>query len=809
MKSGLIFVALLASVTVTAAPRNRITQVVDSTQTTRLHHRVRPEVTATNDAGAVDPSMVIDAVTLVMPPSAEQQMQLDAFLEAQRDPSSADYHHWLTPEEFGDRFGTSENDANVIAAWVRSVGMTVTEVARGRNFIVVSGTADRVSAAFLTSIHHYEANGKRHFANRTAPALPTAIANVVTEIRGLDDFRPEPMHLKINSLPPNFTTGSGSHYIAPDDLFTIYNIAGLYASGIDGTGQKIAVLGQTDISLSDIQAFRAKFNLPANDPQIVLVGKDPGVVKNDQPEAHLDIQWAGAVARNATILYVNSTNVFTSAQYAINQNLAPVISLSYGGCEQQNSSSMRSLAQQANAQGITWIASSGDSGAAGCDDPKAKVAVKGLGVNIPASIPEVTAIGGSEFAEGAGTFWATTTNANGSSALSYIPETAWNDTTGDSVLTGSGGGVSKYYTKPSWQSGTGVPNDGMRDVPDLSFTASPSHDGYLFYTGGSLQAVGGTSVPTPMFAGVVALLNQNLVKKGILAKAGLGNINPNLYQLAQSGSGVFHDITSGSNIVPCTVGTPNCTTGSLGYSAGIGYDLVTGLGSADIGKLVTNWTGVVSSVSTTTSVTASPASFAQNASTQISATVKPASGTAVPTGTVTFTSGTKTLATASLAASGTGAVATTTVAGSSLTLGANTVTATYSGNTSFTGSTGSANVTVTASTQNSNVTAAVNPNPVVEANNSWTFTIILTETAGVATTLTDFSFNGTSYASQIKSFFGTNQIAAKGTISAQLRVSGLRPPVNVPFGFAGSDASGRTWTASLSVPFNGPATGGK
>ena len=499
MKYCFVVFALFSSSVLSAAPRNRITRAVDSSQTIRLHHPVRPEVTDANDAGAVDPSTVIDGVTLVMPPSAEQQVQLDLFLEAQRDPSLPEYHSWLTPEEFGDRFGASENDVNAIAAWARSVGLTVDEIARGRNFIVVSGTAGQVSAAFRTSIHHYDANGKRHFANQTQPAIPEALSAVITEIRGLDNFRPQPMRLRINTLTPDYTSTSGSHYVAPDDLSAIYNIAGLYAAGITGTGQKIAILGQTDISLTDIQAFRAKFNLAASDPQVVLAGKDPGVSKTDQPEAHLDIEWAGAVARNATIIYVNSSNVFTSAQYAINQNLAPVMSMSYGGCEQQNSASMRSLAQQANTQGITWIASSGDSGAAGCDDATAKVATKGLGVNMPASIPEVTGIGGSEFVEGTGTFWSASTNANGASALSYIPETAWNDTATGGTLSATGGGISKYFAKPSWQSGTGVPADGMRDVPDLSFTASPGHDGYLFYTGGSLGAVGGTSVPTPVF----------------------------------------------------------------------------------------------------------------------------------------------------------------------------------------------------------------------------------------------------------------------------------------------------------------------
>ncbi len=792
-----------------SAPQPRITHAVDPSRTVKLSSSLRVEATPQNDRGAVDSDLLIDGVTLVLPPSPEQQAALDTFLEAQRDPSSPDYHRWLTPELFADRFGADENDVNAIAGWLRAEGLNVDQIARGRNYIVVSGTAAQFSLAFKTTIHKFQSGGKLRYANSVAPSIPEAFSSVVTEVRGLDDFRPEPMHLKVANISPDYTsTSSGAHYLAPDDWATIYDVTGLYQAGFDGTGQKIAVVGQTDINLADIQAFRTRFNLPANTPQVVLTGRDPGTSTSDMGEADLDLEWVGAIARNATLIYVNSRNVFTSVQYAINQNLAPVISMSYGGCEQQNSSSIRSLAQQANAQGITWIASSGDQGAAGCESSTAAVATQGLAVNIPASIPEVTGIGGTTFVEGAGSFWAAMNSANGASALSYIPETAWNDSATRSELSASGGGVSTFYTKPSWQSGTGVPNDGMRDVPDLAFSASPDHDGYLFYTAGALGAVGGTSAPAPAFAGVLGLLNQYLLKNGALQAAGLGNINPSLYHLAQSAPSIFHDVTSGNNVVPCTTGTKSCTTGSFGYNAGIGYDLVTGLGSADVYKLVTNWTNIVASVGTVSSLSASPASFAQNTTTQLTAVVRPASGSTIPTGTVSFSSGTANLGTATLAASGTGASASIGVAGTSLALGNDTLVATYTGNTNFAGSSASATVNVTApATGNSNVVPTVNPNPVTEVNNSWSFTIVLTETAGQATTLTNFTVNGTSYASQIARYFGTTKIPAKGVISSSLRTTGLTPPTNLVFGFSGVDPSGRQWTQSITVPFNGPANG--
>jgi subtilase family serine protease len=474
--------------------------------------------------------------------------------------------------------------------------------------------------------------------------------------------------------------------------------------------------------------------------------------------------------------------------------------MSYGGCEAQNSSSIRSLAQQAAAEGITWVASSGDSGAAACDSASASTATHGLAVNIPASFPEVTAVGGTTFAEGSGSYWSTTQASNGGSATSYIPETAWNDTPRRNQLTGTGGGASIYYAKPSWQSAPGVPADGMRDVPDLAFTASADHDGYLVVINGTLSIVGGTSAPTPAFAGVLGLLNQYLLKNGKITQAGLGNINPTLYHLAQTTGSVFHDITSGSNIVPCTVGTPNCTTGSLGYSATAGYDRVTGLGSADINNMFANWSSLVSSTGTTTALSANPSTILSTASTVLTARVSPSSGTAAPSGTVSFTTGSKSLGSAALTASGLSSTGALSVPASSLVSGANAIVATYSGSTSFGGSSGSAIVTVTPASSGSNVVPSVNPNPVTRTGTTWNFTLTLTEKAGVGTTLTGFTINTADYSAAIRTFFGTTQIAANGSIATTLHLSGLTPQTIV-FGFKGTDTSGRTWTASIPVPF--------
>jgi subtilase family serine protease len=276
----------------------------------------------------------------------------------------------------------------------------------------------------------------------------------------------------------------------------------------------------------------------------------------DCVEAYLDVEWAGAVARNATVVYVYATSVYVAVSYAISQNLAPVVTYSFSSCEQNNSASSLSqfqlMAQQANAQGITWVASSGDSGAAGCDaNFSAPPATHGLAVRVPASVPEVTAVGGTEFDEAGVNYWGRINSSTSASALGYIPETAWNETASSGALAASGGGLSTYFPEPAWQSALGVQSSSMRAVPDIAFTAA-GHDGYWIYAVGKWGIVGGTSSGTPSFGGMIALLNQYQVANGLQTQAGQGNINPDLYGLFQNAPSAFHDITTGDNIVPCT-----------------------------------------------------------------------------------------------------------------------------------------------------------------------------------------------------------------------------------------------------------------
>jgi pseudomonalisin len=475
-----------------------------------------------------------------------------------------------------------------VTGWLQAHGFQVEEVTGGRSSIIFSGTAVQVEDAFHTEIHAYNVRGELHHANAKDPEIPAALAGVVGGVVSLHDFRSDAMHGLVRKPSPDFTNGS-TYYLAPADFATIYNLLPLYQQSINGSGQSIAIVGRSNIKLADVRQFRTTFGLPANDPQIMVNGSDPGVFNSgEETEADLDVEWSGAVARNAIIKFVvsKSTNssdgVNLSAQYIVNHNLAPVMSTSFGLCEAALGSSgngfLNSLWQQAAAEGITVLVSSGDNGAAGCDSPSVASATHGRGVNGLCSTPYSTCVGGTEFDDVStpSLYWSpSNASATQASALSYIPEITWNESAPGYGLWSSGGGASIVYAKPSWQTGTGVPADGKRDVPDVSLS-SAGHDGYLIYQEGSLYVVGGTSAASPSFAGIMALVVQH-------AAARQGNANIAFYSLASKqeagGAAVFHDITSGNNSVP----------GQLGFNAKAGYDQATGLGSVDALVLVNHF----------------------------------------------------------------------------------------------------------------------------------------------------------------------------------------------------------------------------
>ena len=792
----LVFPALLAWFAAALhAASDRIAAPVDPSRTMRLPGRVHSLAQARFDRGLVDPSMTLDRITVLLRPDPS----LNAFLDGLHTPGSPDYRAFLTPEQFGERFGASSGDLAKIRAWLESQGLKVTETARGRHWIAASGTASAASRAFHTEFHRYLVNGQPHFANSIQPSVPAALGGIVAGIYGLHDFHPQPMVQPAIPEAAAQATIGGTHYITPDDFATIFDIQALYSAGIDGAGQNIAVAGQTAINATDIANFRSQFHLPASTPQLVLVGKSPGNLGGTQlAEADLDIEWSGAVAPNATIVFVYSSDAFTSAQYAVDQNLAPVVTISFGACEQDYPLALQYVAQQANAQGITVLAASGDYGAAVCDalyDTSTQQSSLGPSATFPAGVPEVTALGGTTLTEGSGVYWSATNNANGGSALSYIPESAWNDTVVRNAFSTSGGAASVVFPQPAWQTGPGVPLGGGRTTPDVSLPASPQHDGYEVVSNGVTSIFGGTSVSSPAFAGIVALLNQYLTSKGMLAKPGLGNINPDLYRLAQSTTGVFHDTQGGNNKVACVQASPGCTDLLVGYDAAPGYDLATGWGSVDVNNLVTQWS---TGAATATALSATPSSPALGDAVQLAAAVS-GNGSATPTGTVTFLVADTVIGSATLA-NGAAALSTT---GLQLAANGGQVSAAYSGDPVYDASGATITVALKPPAKGSMVAPSISPNPVyaavTSAGSTWQVAITLTNLDSVATTFTGFQFATLDESSQIAKFFGATKIPGNSSLSANLQLTGLVPPMSVPFTFSGADADGTTWKQTVNL----------
>lgn len=567
------------------------------------------------DAGEVEPEFPMERMVLTLQPAPAQQEALAQLLDAQHDPESPYYHQWLTPGQFANHFGVSEADSSQITAWLQAHGFEVEEVAAGGLSVTFNGTAEQVESAFHTQIHTYKVGKEIHHANASDPEIPAALAEVVGGIVSLHDFRTHAQNTGARLPATEFSSG-GSYYLAPADFATIYNVNPVYQQAITGNGQSVAVVARSNINIADVRQFRSAFDLPANNPLIIINGTDPGIWSTaEETEADLDVEWAGAVAKAATIKFVvskstNSTDgVDLSAQYIVNHSLSPIMTMSFGECEAALGSSgnsfLNNLWQQAAAEGITVLVSSGDNGAAGCDLASATRATHGLTANGICSTPYSICVGGTEFADGNASLYWSPSNATGTelSALSYIPESAWNESGPTAGLWATGGGASGIYSKPAWQSGTGVPADGRRDVPDVSLTAA-GHDGYLIYQNGGLYVVGGTSASTPSFAGLMALVVQN-------AGARQGNANTVFYSLAAKqragGAAVFHDIVTGNNSVP----------GQTGFKAATGFDQATGLGSVNAAVLVEHWSDATPTPTFQATASASTLSVAARSSNSI------------------------------------------------------------------------------------------------------------------------------------------------------------------------------------------------
>jgi len=765
---------------------NRVVMPIDESRVVTLTGNVHPLARPEFDEGAASPETPLNQMVLHLALSAAQQADLDALVAAQHDPNSPLYRQWLTPALYGARFGASAQDLALVTGWLQSHGFVINEIPASNRTIVFSGTAGQVLDTFHTEIHRYRVNGVEHLANAQDPQIPSALEGLADGVVSLHNFRrnsaitsrsalapPAPAAVQAHGAQsgsaarPQYTSGS-THYLFPADWATIYDLNSLYSAGTKGTGISIAIVGRSDINLSDVTTFRSASGLPANIPTVILVSTDPGLLSGDQDESTLDVEWSGAIAPAATVKFVvgastaTSDGVDLSAQYIVNNATAPILSTSYGSCEQDMGTTelafYNSLWQQAASQGMSAFVSSGDSGAAGCYSGGSSSA-SGTGVNGLCSSPYSTCVGGTEFNEGNNTskYWGTTNASNDESALSYIPEEVWNESgsNGGSGLWASTGGISVVYAQPTWQKGlpgTSVAN-GMRTVPDIAMDAA-SHDAYIIVEDGSYWTIAGTSAASPSFAGVMALLVQTKGGKG------LGSANPGLYGLLSAAKNPFHATPSGNNSVP----------GVTGFTAtGTEYNLATGLGSVDGAVLVSSWIGggttatdfaftssatsgtVTAGKSTTFTVSVTESGTAKNS---IALTAKAPTGITVTFGPASIGSGgtaTVTIAAASTATAGTQNI---TISGSD-TSGSQTVTYALTviqpptlalaaasssvsitqgaqataGVTATTGGSFSGNITLSVTGLPSGVTASWSANPLTPSSGSATSTSTLTLTA--------------------------------------------------------------------------------
>jgi len=532
-----------------------------------LRNSVSARATASRWERAADPDERLQmSVTLQL----RQADELVALIAAQQDPASPSYRHWLTPDEFAARFAPSTDDYNAVVDWLRRENFTVHPPVSNTR-IDFSGAVVNVERAFGVRMNHYRQRDRTPLANEGPPLLPSAFRDTVVFVR-LNTF---PLAEPLVRIP---TSTGLSNAMAPADMYTAYDMQTLLDVGANGRGQTIAVVARSDFNSSDVTSFEKQFDVPVHSPVKVFPSTNPGVgapngtcagihnqrqrqlcIQGEADEVLLDTQWASAMAPGATVLVdISGADIDASLLDIVTHHPeAQTISMSFGACERLDSTDLAlfgPMYAQAAAQGQSVLVASGDDGTDECQDGR------GRSVNVLASDPNVTAVGG--------TALNVDFDASGT-ATRYVSETVWNDGSG-----ASGGGVSRLVSKPDYQNALGVPLDGFRDQPDVSLLASPAHAGYVMVAEGAIAVAGGTSAAAPSWAGIVALLNDaaHLDASGAL-NAALYRLGREQY--AGTGPAVFHDVVRGDNSFNRV----------LGYDAGAGYDLASGLGTPDVAVL--------------------------------------------------------------------------------------------------------------------------------------------------------------------------------------------------------------------------------
>ena len=487
-----------------------ITQTINENQRVTLPGNIRSEANAANDQGRVADSLPMEHMLLQLQRSTEQTQALDEFVETLHDPSSPNYHKWLTAAQFGQQFGLAQEDLNTIQSWLTLQGFTVNTVYSNGLLIDFSGTAGAVRKAFNTEIHQLSVNGTTHISNLTNPQIPAALASAIKGVVSLNDFMPHPMS-RIKSQYTFSSGGTTYQLVAPADLAKIYNFSPLFAAGTTGTGQTIAVIEDANLyNTADWTTFQSTFGLTAYKGTLTQVHPapargvsncgNPGTGNGDDVETTLDAEWALAAAPGANIEVAScaSTNTtfggFIAMQNLLNTTNATtgpaIMSLSYGECEAENGASSnaayRALYQQAATQGVSVFVSAGDEGAASCD-AGASAATHGIGVSAFASTPYNVAVGGTDFGDTyAGkntTYWNSTNTASYESAKSYVPEIPWNDSCASELLSSYNGFSTPYGASGFCNSSIGTEYYlnvvGGSGGPSGCFTGTPSTSGVV------------------------------------------------------------------------------------------------------------------------------------------------------------------------------------------------------------------------------------------------------------------------------------------------------------------------------------------
>ena len=644
---------------------DRISANADFGTLVELHQRLPGWVREQNQVAERPASLAKPLhVSILLSRDAAAESAFSQLVADQQNPMSPLYHQWLTPQQVGELYGTTQNDLATVTSWLASQGLTVDSISANGLIIRASGSMTAVGGAFHTSFGVFSGQGRQRLSAISEPSVPSALGVVIQSVQGLTQTEYEPQSsISVRTLPavanrPQVDLGGGSYAVLPNDFSVIYDIASVYATGNQGAtvgskAQRIAIIGKSRVVASDIANYETLAGLPGIQPNVVLAGVDPGVATGSNvgyaSEATLDVDRVIGTAPGAQVDLVISADSGTNdgvdigIAYNIETLRDPIMTISFGSCEAQNGSAeadyLNSEFETAASEGISTFVSADDSGVAGCDTPFTAVTLaetpQVASINVLCSSGYVTCVGGTEFDDAANPslYWASS-NASGGyeSALSYIPEGAWNESStvngsGATVyqVAGGGGGVSTYIAKPSWQSGLGVPADGFRDVPDVSFTAA-DHDGYLgcFAAGGGscvsssngtqITVFSGTSAAAPGMAGVAALLNTKM-------GAAQGNLNPMLYRVAASTPTAFHDVTvASSGVRDCAAAVPSMcnnstpgqsslTGGLAGYVIGTGYDLATGLGSLDVADFIAAAAGGVGGTAGSFTLTAAPSAL--------------------------------------------------------------------------------------------------------------------------------------------------------------------------------------------------------